>query len=125
MSPKRADRDAEHEPAVAFEPVPPGLRAEKQRVVLRVEAEARGDHRGGRERDDEERDQEGADELRLVRRDCSWRAKKSTAAPMKLAPNETFGTSRFSGCSISRYSAVLKPKLFAIRLPGKLWHALL
>ena len=112
---------------MAVEPLPPVLRAEKQRVVLGVKAQARGDHDGRRERDDDERQQERADEraTRAARLLLTREEVHGLGAAEAQLLNETFGTARFSGCSISRYSAVLKPKLFAIRLPGKFSQALL
>ena len=48
---------------VRFDPATPGLRAQKRRVVLHVEADARRDHHGGRERDDQKREQKDGDQL--------------------------------------------------------------
>ena len=127
ISAERADGDPDHEPAMAVEPLPPVLRAEEQRVVLGIQAQARDDDDRRRERDEDEREQEHADErtaraarLLLAREEVHGRR---AASAVQL--NETFGTARFSASPISRYSAVLKPKLFAIRLPGKFWQALL
>src|SRR5690606_36464005 len=122
----RSAGDADDEPAVASQPLIPAFGAEKQRVVLGVQAHPRGDeHRRG-ERDEDERERERADE-RAARAARLLLAREEVhglpAAPDQL--NETFGTERFSAHSISRNSAVLKPKLFAIRLPGKFWQALL
>ena len=81
MSAERADGDADHEPAVAVEPLPPVLGAEEQRVVLGVQAQARGDDDRRRERDDDEREQEHADE------------RAARAARLLLAREEVHGLS--------------------------------
>ncbi len=123
---ERAADQHGYEPGMRANPLRPALVAEEQRIAVQVQAQPRAHDDGGsdgtrQECEQEQRHEHAARPSRLILAREEVHGLRQARAQLK----ETFGTARFSACSISRYSAALKPKLFAIRLPGKLWQELL